>query len=69
MMGLFEEHGPCLMKEGETQMKPNPYSWNLRAHMVYIENPAGVGYSTGTAKGDLAHTDYSTSLDLMEALT
>jgi carboxypeptidase C (cathepsin A) len=40
-------------------MKQNPYSWNKRANLVYIESPAGVGYSIANATGDGIHNDYS----------
>lgn len=44
LMGLLEEHGPYII-EKSLQLAPNPYSWNKVANMLYIEQPAGVGFS------------------------
>ena len=45
MLGFFQEHGPCIIDDGQTYAKENPYPWNMRANVLYIESPAGVGYS------------------------
>ena len=45
LLGLFQENGPWVIDDGETEIKANPYSWNRRANMLYIESPAGVGFS------------------------
>merc|ERR1712198_709951 len=45
MEGMLHEHGPYqIQPDGET-IKLNPYSWNKVANVLYIEAPAGVGYS------------------------
>jgi len=28
MLGLFAEHGPYVIDDGETIIKPNPWPWN-----------------------------------------
>jgi carboxypeptidase C (cathepsin A) len=33
---------PTLQKDGKTTT-PNPYSWNDRATIIYIDQPSGVG--------------------------
>eukprot|EP00344_Euplotes_crassus_P004940 CAMPEP_0196995206 /NCGR_PEP_ID=MMETSP1380-20130617/1373_1 /TAXON_ID=5936 /ORGANISM="Euplotes crassus, Strain CT5" /LENGTH=468 /DNA_ID=CAMNT_0042410819 /DNA_START=13 /DNA_END=1419 /DNA_ORIENTATION=- len=45
MLGFVQEHGPYSMPDGEDTFYENPYSWNTEANMLYIESPAGVGYS------------------------
>ncbi|KAF2666949.1 putative carboxypeptidase S1 [Microthyrium microscopicum] len=54
MIGLFQEHGPCSWNNGEAMDKPsnNPYSWNDYANMLYIDQPIGVGFSTGSSTVD-----------------
>ena len=49
MLGLFQENGPVLWQPGTIAPQKNPWSWHLLSNMVYIEQPAGVGYSTGPA--------------------
>ena len=43
--GMFTEHGPVIMMDGTNKWVKNEYSWNREANMLYIEQPAGVGYS------------------------
>tara|TARA_B110000285_G_scaffold226320_1_gene285901 strand:+ start:115 stop:489 length:375 start_codon:yes stop_codon:yes gene_type:complete len=48
MLAFIQEHGPWLIKDGTPHgapMEKNDYSWNLEANILYIEQPAGVGYS------------------------
>ena len=48
MLAFIQEHGPWLIDDGTAHnapMRKNDYSWNLEANILYIEQPAGVGYS------------------------
>lgn len=45
MLAFMQEHGPWVMDSGEETFHKNNYSWNTNASMLYIEMPAGVGYS------------------------
>jgi carboxypeptidase C (cathepsin A) len=69
LLGLFNENGPFVFDDGESQIKPNPYPWNSRANLLYIESPATVGYSKGTGPTDNSHNDLSQSIDLFASLT
>ncbi|GKV45210.1 hypothetical protein SLEP1_g52318 [Rubroshorea leprosula] len=46
--GAFVEHGP-FKTNGETLVS-NDFSWNKAANMLYLESPAGVGFSYSTNK-------------------
>ena len=43
--GLLSELGPYIVEEDGKTLNKNPYSWNKYASIVFIEAPAGVGYS------------------------
>ncbi|XP_004513403.1 serine carboxypeptidase-like 45 [Cicer arietinum] len=42
-VGAFVEHGP--FKPAKKGLMKNDYSWNKEANMLYLESPAGVGFS------------------------
>ncbi|KAJ5074446.1 serine carboxypeptidase-like 48-related [Anaeramoeba ignava] len=44
MVGMFMENGPVLISSNGT-LYNNPYSWNKLLNMLYIDNPAGTGFS------------------------
>ncbi|URE45003.1 serine carboxypeptidase-like [Musa troglodytarum] len=49
-VGAFSENGPFRPK-GEVLVR-NEYSWNKEANMLYLETPAGVGFSFSSDSSD-----------------
>ncbi|EEY59475.1 serine protease family S10, putative [Phytophthora infestans T30-4] len=53
--GLFTENGPFVVRD-DLSIKVNRYSWNRKANMVWLESPAGVGFS-GDVEGPNYYND------------
>jgi len=46
-LALFAENGPCVVAPGGSTTLPNEYSWHNKASVLWVDQPAGVGFSTG----------------------
>nr|GLL48274.1 hypothetical protein C5167_038516 [Ipomoea trifida] len=62
--GAFMELGPFRPARDGITLNRNPFAWNAEANIIFLESPAGVGfsYSNTTADYDLTG-DNSTALD------
>lgn len=62
LVGFGTEHGPYYISHRGT-LTPNPYSWNKIANMLYIEQPAGVGFSYSETASDYTTGDKQAAID------
>lgn len=45
---LLTENGPCKVNADAKTTSLNPYSWTEAAHVLWLDQPAGVGFSYGS---------------------
>jgi carboxypeptidase C (cathepsin A) len=57
MLGFTQEHGPYQIKSGNNYWEPNEHAWNKFSNMLYIESPAGVGFSRCSGIKECNHYD------------
>lgn len=46
--GFLQENGPISWSWGQAEPTPNPFSWTNLAHVLWVEQPVGTGFSQGT---------------------
>lgn len=68
MNGLFNEMGPCTILRGSNVTSPNPHSWNANASVLFIDQPAGVGFSTIKAGTPYVRSDIEAAENLQAFL-
>ena len=56
------------MDDGATTFRVNEQSWNREANMLYIEAPAGVGYSYCIVSEECKFDDNNEAKDNLNAL-
>jgi len=61
--GASEEVGAFRINPDGTSLFLNPYSWNKRANILFLDAPAGVGYSYSNTSSDLVTGDNKTAHD------
>uniref|UniRef100_K3WZY1 Carboxypeptidase n=1 Tax=Globisporangium ultimum (strain ATCC 200006 / CBS 805.95 / DAOM BR144) TaxID=431595 RepID=K3WZY1_GLOUD len=66
MGGFFTENGPFVVN-GDLSIKINRHSWNRKANMVWLESPAGVGFS-GPVQDETYYNDDVTAEKAREFL-
>jgi len=70
MMGFLFENGPYSIGDNDTEFHQNNYSWNNFSTVVYVESPAGVGFSicNETDQTFCAYDDNSTAAENMQVI-
>jgi len=67
--GLWMEHGPYQVSNDQIGVKPNPFSWNRFANVLYLEHPVGVGFSYSDNASDYDDlNDFKEATDLYLSL-
>lgn len=69
LLGMISENGPYLIPnlKGNFSQELNPYSWNRVAHMLYLQSPVGVGFSSSTDP-TYVYNDTNSAKDNFEAI-
>lgn len=62
LLGMLTEQGP-FRPNADMTLSLNKYAWNTVSNMVFIESPAGVGFSYSDDKADYTTGDAQTALD------
>lgn len=62
LLGFMTEQGP-FKPAADLSLIENEYAWNKVSNMVFIESPAGVGFSYSDDKNDYTTGDSQTAID------
>lgn len=58
LLGFIQEHGPVIIPDYTSEFQVNQFAWNMKANMIYLESPAGVGFSyNDNGDSDMKYTD------------
>jgi carboxypeptidase C (cathepsin A) len=68
LIGFIKEHGPVVIEDYTKSLKPNEWSWNKVANMIYLESPGGVGFSVNDDPKDKYYDDKTTSMENKHAI-
>lgn len=67
-LGLLTENGPCTVSEDGLSTINNPHSWTNNANVMWVDQPAYVGYSYGGGRDDLVHNESQIAEDMYHFL-
>lgn len=63
--GAFTELGPFFPEGNGRGLRINNYSWNKASNLLFVESPAGVGWSYSNTSSDYVLGDDSTAKDMV----
>ncbi|PSR93016.1 Serine carboxypeptidase-like [Actinidia chinensis var. chinensis] len=61
--GASEEVGPFRVQPNGKNLTLSPYAWNKEANLLFLDSPAGVGFSYSNTSSDLVTGDQRTAKD------
>ncbi|WVZ66920.1 hypothetical protein U9M48_016075 [Paspalum notatum var. saurae] len=61
--GAMEELGPFRVKSDGRTLYRNPYAWNKAANVLFLESPAGVGFSYSNTTADYGRSGDNKTAD------
>ena len=67
LLGLFTENGP-FVPDADGNINDNEFSWNKIANVLFVEQPAGVGFSYSGDKSDYKTGDDQAAVDNYELI-
>ncbi|UNI19021.1 hypothetical protein JDV02_005240 [Purpureocillium takamizusanense] len=66
MYGLFNDLGPCIL-DG-TNLSTNPWAWNNNASLIFLDQPAGVGFGSLAEAAHMPASDMDGAADFQAFL-
>jgi len=63
-LALFFENGPYKVSTDGQTVSPNPYGWNQKANLIYVDNPVGTGFSYVTNTYGYQHSEKGVANEL-----
>jgi cathepsin A (carboxypeptidase C) len=64
MIGMLQELGPCVINEYGNGTVHNEYGWNGDANIIFVDQPAGVGFSYVDEHTPLPSTSFTAAEDM-----
>lgn len=69
LLGFASENGPVIIDDDDpSKNRKNEFSWNKKANVLYIEAPAGVGFSYSKSTANPEYNDDKTADHNLQAL-
>lgn len=68
LYGLFTENGPVYVHKMKHGLRKRKYTWNINAHVIYIDNPVGTGWSFTENDAGYAKNETQVGEDLYNGL-
>ena len=64
MLGMLQELGPCLINSHGNGTVHNPFGWNKDTALIFVDQPAGVGFSYVDEGEPVPGTSYAAAEDM-----
>ena len=68
LIGNFFELGPYFVTPDSVSLSPNPFAWNRRFGLLFIDSPLGTGFSAAPSPADIPTNQSVVAAHILAAL-